>query len=50
MEEIYFAYFPADVKSAAAKAVKEDRKVQKEDKKTASKEKEKGKATKEVDT
>ncbi|XP_070790757.1 MYCBP-associated protein [Pituophis catenifer annectens] len=37
----------ADVKSAVAKAVKEDRKVQKEDKKTASKEKEKGKATKE---
>ncbi|XP_015667170.1 MYCBP-associated protein [Protobothrops mucrosquamatus] len=37
----------ADVKSAVAKAVKEDRKVQKEDKKTALKEKEKGKAVKE---
>ncbi|XP_026523029.1 MYCBP-associated protein [Notechis scutatus] len=37
----------AEIKSAVAKAVKEDRKVQKDDKKTALKEKEKGKATKE---
>ncbi|KAM6470118.1 MYCBP-associated protein isoform 2-T3 [Liasis olivaceus] len=37
----------AEVKSAAAKSVKEDRKVPKEDKKVALKEKEKGKATKE---
>ncbi|KAG8129105.1 hypothetical protein E2320_015874 [Naja naja] len=36
-----------EIKSAVAKAAKEDRKVQKDDKKTALKEKEKGKATKE---